>query len=673
MSTLPLSSSSSPKKDHHLYIFFSAYLLTTAYQIWLSDPNALFYQLEHQRLYPLAVIYIGSLCLMYGAQSLQKSIKSQEIFCGSTLIFMFSYLYKANSLLMIIGFFILVCIGNFYAYWHKSHALILYNIILILSLIKGYYLSQTHHHHEKFMIDMNNSHLDRWLLVFLMILISLIISQWLFPKITVFYHQLPQKQITTGIKISIILLAGFCVFYTCQLMIAKSMTQSFSTFDKGIFTQMFENMSKGRGPITTLERDKVLSHFAVHISPIFYLMLPFYLLWPNAETLEVLQVIITFSGIIPFYLIVKHFNFTRIHTYILILLYVFAPALTAGHLYGLHENCFLAPLLLWLIYATIKEWRVLSMMLVILTLGVKEDAAIYVVSIGIYFIVQSRFFTGKNRKIRIFIEQITIPILYFVTCLFWLNQYGDGPMTSRFNNFMLENQTGLTNVIYNILLNPTYTLTSLFTQEKIVYLATLLSSLAFLPLMQAHLESYLLMIPMITINLLSDYPYQVNLGFQYHYGSSVLLLFMAIMALDDIRQYHASHSKWIPTLTIISLLVSVTFHQQYLDKAFYAYEKFESNPQMYTNRIETLQTIPKNKHILTFGNYTSHIKGAASMYDIFYHNDQQVDHNIDFVIASQSLMEEKNKERDIIKKYIQAGYTQSSLTTDQIYILEKPV
>lgn len=50
-------------------------------------------------------------------------------------------------------------------------------------------------------------------------------------------------------------------------------------FDFGIFTQMFENMKDGLGPVTTVERNYELSHFAVHFSPAYYLMLPFYMLF----------------------------------------------------------------------------------------------------------------------------------------------------------------------------------------------------------------------------------------------------------------------------------------------------------------------------------------------------------------------------------------------------------
>ncbi|MGZ7204700.1 DUF2079 domain-containing protein, partial [Streptococcus pyogenes] len=89
----------------------------------------------------------------------------------------------------------------------------------------------------------------------------------------------------------------------------KITTFSGSTFDIGIFSQMFESMRRDFSQVTTLERDRFMSHFAVHISPIYYLLLPFYYVFPYGETLEILQILIVFSGVIPLYLILKKMEF----------------------------------------------------------------------------------------------------------------------------------------------------------------------------------------------------------------------------------------------------------------------------------------------------------------------------------------------------------------------------
>lgn len=99
------------------------------------------------------------------------------------------------------------------------------------------------------------------------------------------------------------------VAYLCIVSAYNVTTLSVSTFDIGIFTQMFESMKRDFSQVTTPERDKFMSHFGVHISPIYYFLLPFYYLFPYGETLEVLQVLVVFSGVIPLYLILKRWIF----------------------------------------------------------------------------------------------------------------------------------------------------------------------------------------------------------------------------------------------------------------------------------------------------------------------------------------------------------------------------
>ena len=51
-------------------------------------------------------------------------------------------------------------------------------------------------------------------------------------------------------------------------------------FDFGIFVQMFYSMRRSFAPVTTVERDRLLSHFAVHLSPVYYLLLPVFFVFP---------------------------------------------------------------------------------------------------------------------------------------------------------------------------------------------------------------------------------------------------------------------------------------------------------------------------------------------------------------------------------------------------------
>jgi len=102
--------------------------------------------------------------------------------------------------------------------------------------------------------------------------------------------------------------AAFFVFISLW-GIFRYLTFSCPTYDMGLFSQMFYNMKETGLPLTTLERDALLSHFKVHLSPIYYLMLPFYCIFPHPLTLQVLQAAVMASALIPLRLICKKRGF----------------------------------------------------------------------------------------------------------------------------------------------------------------------------------------------------------------------------------------------------------------------------------------------------------------------------------------------------------------------------
>lgn len=65
------------------------------------------------------------------------------------------------------------------------------------------------------------------------------------------------------------------------------------------------------------------------------------------------------------------------------------PAYSGGTSYDIHENCFLTPLLLWLFYGIDRKNAVVTAIAAILTLMVKEDAAVYVAVIALWLIVKT--------------------------------------------------------------------------------------------------------------------------------------------------------------------------------------------------------------------------------------------------------------------------------------------
>lgn len=125
-------------------------------------------------------------------------------------------------------------------------------------------------------------------------------------------------------RLTVVTIIGgiFYVLYLSIVAYYKIKANAVSSFDIGIFSQMFERMRHDFSQVTTLERDRALSHFGVHISPIYYLILPFYMLFPYVETLDIAQTVIVFSAVIPLCLILKKIQLPKVMTPLVLALFL---------------------------------------------------------------------------------------------------------------------------------------------------------------------------------------------------------------------------------------------------------------------------------------------------------------------------------------------------------------
>lgn len=291
-------------------------------------------------------------------------------------------------------------------------------------------------------------------------------------------------------------------------------------FDFGLFSQMFYYMTQTGECLITCERDGLLNHFAVHFSPIYYLLLPVYALIPSPGTLLVAQAFIVASGAVALVLLCKHYKLSNISAVLFAVCYILYPSFMGGCFWYLHENCFLAPLILWYLYFSEKGRVLPTILFAFLTLLVKEDAPMYVAIIALYFI-----FTRHNYKCSLFI--LTISIVYFITVTRLMSAFGEGIMTNRYSDYIYDDG-GLLTVIKAVIQNPVYVIHQIFRQEKLLFILQMLLPLCFLPLAVRKPSKLILLIPFILINLMTAYKYQYDIGFQYTFGSGSILFFLAV-------------------------------------------------------------------------------------------------------------------------------------------------
>ena len=288
--------------------------------------------------------------------------------------------------------------------------------------------------------------------------------------------------------VSLALASLLWLLFTAGLTILRYRMNYASAYDFGLFSQMYYYMGKCLLPLTTCERDGLLSHFAVHLSPIFYLLLPLYKLFPRPETLLAAQALLVASGLIPLCLLGRKLRLGPGATFLFGLIYCAYPAFMGGCFYDFHENAFLAPLILWTLYwMECRRFKIMCIFALFILL-VKEDAPVYAACIGLYLFLGKRNYPyGAG----IFLASC----IYFCAAIWYLSHFGDGAMINRFDNYISDESLGLLGMFKTILVNPLYVAAQMLTQDKLIFFLQMLLPLGFLPLLTLRWQRWVLLIP----------------------------------------------------------------------------------------------------------------------------------------------------------------------------------
>lgn len=474
--------------------------------------------------------------------------------------------------------------------------------------------------------------------------------------------------VTAAVAIFALVGGGVIALVTCL----RHVTFATPNFDFGLFCNMFYNMSESGLPLVTSERDVLLSHFVVHISPIYYLMLPFYYIFPSPITLQILQAMIVASGIIPVALLCKHFKLSGKATVVITFIYAFYPALSGGCFYDLHENCFLTPLLLWVFYFFEKEKYIPMYIFAVLVLFVKEDAAIYVILFALYVVL-------SRKK---FLHGVLIAVIagaYFVgayailssSSTYYAELYAAstpnpgiaGPMVNRFDNLIFERADGLLGALKTLIVNPGYLLTQLFFtsengSEKLAYVIRMLLPLGLIPFCAKKASRWLLIAP-ILMNLLTMYKYQYDTNFHYQFGIIAFLAYALIQNTPELKLPTRRNLLTIGAVAccciyLVTIMPTVT---TYVNRYKTGYEK-------YGEMEEILDTIPKDASVAATPFLVAHLADRDEIYEIKYHGGEP---DVDYVIFDLS----RSHDQAQVNEYLAKGYAVTEYYEGRLMILEK--
>lgn len=474
------------------------------------------------------------------------------------------------------------------------------------------------------LVSLQSSYSDPYMLAGLLILCLLLIYCAFGHNIRLYI--IPKRRAEGNVWRLLLIAASILFFLLVSFWtVGRVLTFSSPTYDFGIFSQMFHHMRTTGLPNTTLERDGMLSHFAVHVSPIYYLLLPFYAIYPSPVTLQILQAALLTSAVIPLWKLGKHHGLNGPWLLSICLILLMYPAYSGGTGYDIHENAFLTPLLLWLFYSVDRRQPWQSILFTVLILSVKEDAAVYTAAVGLWLMIRSIVYPKKNWKDTLMGSFIlAVSVLWFVLVTGYLSKYGDGVMTYRYQNFMYDASGSLLTVIKAVLLCPLKALYECVDSEKLEYILLTMAPLLGLPLMTRKYERLILWIPYLLVNLMSDYKYQHDIFFQYSFGSSACLIYLALVNLADL-----THTKLSMPLKVLPLIASlalsaVLFATSVLPTALYYPSAYAQYHDHYTRISHTLDQVPDSASVTATTFYTQYLSQRDVIYDLGYASREHV-------------------------------------------------
>lgn len=493
---------------------------------------------------------------------------------------------------------------------------------------------------------------------------------WTFLITALLYAGFRQSREVSSKKLATISLICLLLqlFFIAAIGIGRYLSLSTPTYDFNLFVQMFHSMVKTGQPLTTLERNMPLSHFKVHLSPIYYLMLPIFALFPQGATLQFLQALVVASGLIPFQLLARHFNLSHRLRSILSLVWLAATPLITSNFYDLHENCFLVPLLLWLFWAIEKEKKALIFLLVPAVLLVKEDAALYLWAMALYY-------GWAKGKVKLALTMFLVSSIYFVGAILYLSHFGDGAMTGRFKSLMSIPAWGLASVPFAVIKNPGFFLSKVFAPGKWIYLLQVLGPLAALPLLVKKLPRYSLILPLLLMNLAVDYSYQYNIRFQYNYGSFSLLLFLLLLYLKDQANHwdNPGSRPNQPQKLALALAISLGIVTSGYHLAAYSYYPLTAvkNHSVYQTMRQNLASIPPEASVLAAPFLTGELAHHQRLYDIEYNVKDGDYFPADYIVFDLRPSFILENQAELLKLFAQDGYRPWH-HSDHLLILKKP-
>ncbi|MBI4241537.1 MAG: DUF2079 domain-containing protein [Candidatus Rokubacteria bacterium] len=304
--------------------------------------------------------------------------------------------------------------------------------------------------------------------------------------------------------------------------------------DLGQYVQIIWNITQGYGAYTSMPE---MHAWGDHLSPIFYLFVPLFLLVPGSVPVLVIQTASLAAGAVAVFAIARRpLGDDRLAAGFAGL-YLLNPSLHGVNLRDFHPAVLAIPLLLAAVAWFDANRPIPFLLALLLTLSTREDAALPVIGFGLWALGQRRWAWGAGLSV--------MGLGWLLLATGWVMPFFRGapyPHLQRFAH--LGGSVG--EIVLNLASHPLATLAHMATGDRLLYLAALLAPLAFLPLLSPR--DLLPALPALLVNLQSRDPVLFHHRSQY---TAFVLPFLVLAAVSGYRclmRWSAGRARGSPLL-----------------------------------------------------------------------------------------------------------------------------
>jgi uncharacterized membrane protein len=318
--------------------------------------------------------------------------------------------------------------------------------------------------------------------------------------------------------------AGYATYFSYHTVVHHRNVLS-SSLDLGMEDNLVYNALRG----ASLFKSSPLGgptaiHLGNHATWFTFLIVPFYALYPNAETLLMVQAVLLGGAAIPLYLVGTRYVSRWMACLVAFMYLLYAP-LHGANLYDFHYLP-LGMFFLWftVYFAESRHW-ILTGLFALVSLSVREDVAFGLAILGAYLLL-----SGRRPKAGLALA--ALGAVYFLLMKGVVMRRALGGQDAFVHQYVdlipPGGNRGFAGVVQTIIGNPAFTLETLLMREKLVYLVQIMLPLAFFPLRRPL--GLLCGVQGFFFTLLSTkYPPQIQISFQYT-AYWITHLFIAIFA-----------------------------------------------------------------------------------------------------------------------------------------------